>query len=186
MNILNNITIDDVRLFFSSTCCNKQLKNNIGDHEPQFALPDLPASVQKILEFFLRMDKGNIYAATVTIGTRYHGQMDANGKKTAILKAIRDLKVYYPDCDYYFTFEISKVGALHAHGIIHNLYPAAYGGLFGDLGSFNKDKTCFSLVTDVVKYWEYINKDLGKERINTNKHNITKNKIIKAQTLITI
>lgn len=174
MNLLNNITVQDVRLFFSSKCCTKiEESSGTDSEESSLSLGSSCQNSPQLKRFFAGCNKQNLFAVTITIGNKFYGKMSYKDQYKCMKRAIADLKRFESATDYYFTFELTKNGQLHSHGLVHNLYQAAFGGIFGKFGSRNKHPKSFEPLGDLDSYWDYIN----KECICKSLHNITKNKI---------
>lgn len=182
-------TCKDIRLFFTSSCCNMQMALGPNEDSPEddtscqshakirhrYKVPD------NIIDYLVKKCKDTSNYAkstTITIGNKRYGSLSAKDQYKHIKKAIKKHIPYRSEKKYLYTFELQNNGQLHAHGLELGTYQATFIESFGKFGRRNTHNESYQNTKHVRKYLEYMNKDPIFEPV----HNIMKKEIKQANT----
>lgn len=162
----------DISIFFTSKCCNN------GDGP--LSEPSPKNSVDHVRQYFDLLLKYNpnihLFGTTITIGNKYYGKMSSKKQYENIYKAIKKHCLYHSDDIYFYTFEYTSNGVVHAHGIT-TVYQNVFEENFYKFGKMNIHKNAYQKIEHFDEYFKYIIKDINNDNPGSPVHNITNKKL---------
>lgn len=153
MNNYLNINLQDVVLFFSSSCCNKK---QIESSE----ISDFPCQNSHEMAYISSLPAGvSAHAATITIGNKFYGKLSYEEQYRHMVKAIKRTYPFRGRTKYTAHFELTSNGQLHSHLLIIDGYQTVFSEGFDCFGPRNNHKQSYQECKNIIKYLEYINKE---------------------------
>lgn len=154
---MTSLNFKDITIYFKSNCCNPSTGQ--GDMPCQSPAPG--GVLQQLLHKYGPCPE--LYAVTVTIGTRKYGKLSSRKQFKELYKSIIGYRKALHALGGYasFTFELTKSGVVHSHGIVYENH--ASRGLFIKhfemFGSRNAHEESYKKVIDLNKYIDYMLKE---------------------------
>lgn len=108
-------------------------------------------------------------ATTITIGEKWLGKLSYQDQYRIFIKRIKKYYPFHGPVKYYYCFELTNNGQLHAHGIEYGGFQRRFIEAFSNFGKRNEHKESYKDIKS-DKYFDYIHKECVMPSI----HNITK------------
>lgn len=126
-------------------------------------------------EYFLKKcSPVTLHITTITIGKVWLGKKSAAEQYKIFVKKIKKHIPYRGEQKYIYTFELTKSGVLHSHGLEYDTYQSRFMESFCNFGSHNCHNKAFQECRNLEGYIKYIQKEQTFPTI----HNIHKKDLI--------